>query len=88
MARPFAVEGETFPGVTDAREAACKCDISSLRTRQRIHGERLGRLVDGSERVLCKKMQDVGQQQFLVLLLMMATQFNELRGGGRGKTSG
>jgi hypothetical protein len=35
------------------------------------------RLVGGRDRVLCEGVQDVGEQQFLVLLLMIETDLNQ-----------
>src|SRR5208283_3800760 len=78
MARRFIVPGEAFSGVTDLMNAASKCDpgqrlrIALLRTRTR-------RPVGGPQRICGEERENVGEDQLLMLLLMIDADLNDPR---------
>src|SRR3546814_5720539 len=85
MARAFAVECEIFARMASRRDAFGAFDPfhrgklpNFTRDRRFPHG--------GAERVLRKEMLEVGEQQFLMLLLVMDAEGD--KGAGRGREIG
>ncbi len=80
--RPLVVERERVAVVPDASDAGRPFDEARGR-RRRPPLERRGRAIRGSQRILPEVMLQVGQQQLLVLLLVMQSELDEveLRGG-------
>ena len=75
MARPFVVEGEVRPRVTDLGVAAVH--RRELQRRDRAHGGVRLACVDGIGGVARQHVLDVHEQQLLVLLLMVQAQDDE-----------
>lgn len=82
MARPLIVEGEAAARMPDLDDAARKVD--PVHGRNRACGRRRRRCVDRVGRVGGEGVLDVGQHQFLVLLLVMQAELDQgHRIGGR-----
>ena len=82
MARTLAVEGEVLAALADFDETAglfdpvpCACPAGVPRAR---------RLIGGFQGVAGQDVLDVGQQQLLVLLFVMAAEFHQVREQGGG----
>ena len=84
MPRPFAIEGEAFAVVSDLHHAAIEFAVRRRRAVGLADRNRAGILVGRTQRVLREQMQDVGQQQFLMLLLVIAAELDQ-PGDGRRK---
>ncbi|MCY1362233.1 hypothetical protein D9M69_489380 [compost metagenome] len=71
VARPLAVKGKALAAMADLDHAAVEAD--PVGRRARVGDHRLGQLrrKGRPQRILREQVQDVGQQQFLVLLLML-----------------
>ncbi|MNL19411.1 hypothetical protein D3C87_1406090 [compost metagenome] len=71
VARGFAIEREIVAGMADGHHAAR--ELQPFRRRARIGDDGRGQLgrIRRTQRILREQMQDVGQQQFLVLLLVI-----------------
>ena len=75
MRRLLVVEAETVAGVTDLIDAGLETDKL---TRAGPPHRRLPTLVvSGAGRILRERMQDVGQNQLLMLLLVMQTDLDD-----------
>ena len=82
MARPLAIEAEALPVVSDLHHAAVEfaiCRRGAVRLAD-CDGARV--LVGRTQRVLREQVQNVSEQQFLMLLLVIAAEFDQL--GDRG----
>ena len=84
MPRPLAIEGEACAVVSDLHHAAIELPIGRRRAVGLADRDRAGILVGRTQRVLREQMQDVGEQQFLMLLFVIAAEFDQL-GDGRRK---
>ena len=82
MARPLAVEAEALAVVSDLHHAAIEFQVRRRRAVRLADRNRAGILVGGTQRVLREQVQDIGEQQFLMLLLVVASEFDQL-GDGR-----
>src|ERR1051325_7215902 len=73
MARAFVVIGKSSALVADGRNRLVELD-EALRRNGVVSGVRRGFPEDGIERILSEDMFDIGQEQLLMLLLVMETQ--------------
>ena len=85
--RPLVVEGKALrlsANLDDARAAFQPAVIASGARQSRLD-RRIATLlpmtVRGLERVLCERGKDVGEEQFLVLLLVVDSKFDEFKLG-------
>src|SRR5665213_3661293 len=79
MARALAVECETVALMADPDEPAFEGLVSGRARRTLLHRQRAGGFIGRPQRVLCQQVQDVGKQQLLMLLLMMAARLEQFR---------
>ena len=77
MPRAFAVERETLPVVTDLGGTGTTLDPAH-RLRRHARPSGLGGPQRGRERVLREQMQQIGDEQFLVLLLVMRAELDQI----------
>ena len=84
MPRPLAIEAEALAVVADLHHAAIELPIGRRRAVRLADRNRARILVSGTQRVLREQMQNVGEQQFLMLLFVIASEFDQL-GDGRRK---
>ena len=76
VARPLAIIGETVAVMAGLDETALVADpFERPLLRQ---ADRLGRPVGGQQRIVRQRMQEVGDQQLLVLHLVMAAELGEI----------
>ena len=79
MARSFAIKGKAARVMADVNHAMCPLDPFNRAGRWRRDVART-RPDGGQHRVLRKGVEDVGQQQFLVLRLMVTAQLDQFAG--------
>ncbi len=81
VARAFVVEGEAFVGMADVGQTSGKTHPAHrLRVLRCGHGAGRGAghgAIRGVQRVLRKQMQQIGEQQFLMLLLVVQPKFEQ-----------
>ena len=82
MARPLAVEAEPLAVMSDLDHAAIEFAVRGRRAVGPADRQRPRIPVGRTQGVLRKQMQDVGQQQFLMLLLVIAAEFDQFGDGG------
>ncbi len=82
VARAFVVEGEAFVGMADVGQTAGKTHPARrCRVLRCGHGAGSG-AIRGVQRVLRKQMQQIGEQQFLMLLLVVQPKLEQRGRGG------
>ena len=84
--RLFIVEMKAVAGVADAVDAFVEIDPVLARTARGREAPR--RVVGRGNRVLGKGVQDVGEHQFLVLLLVVEADFHQRRNRGQPFVTG
>src|ERR1700723_2410636 len=77
MPRSFAVESELRSVVPDIKQSAGKTLVGRLGPRRELNRQGDGVFIRGAQWILRKQMQDIGQQQFLVLLFVVTAQFDD-----------
>ena len=82
MARSFAIEAEALAVVSDLHHAAIEFVVRRRRAVRLADRDRARILIGRMQRVLREQVQDVGHQKFLMLLFVVATEFDQL--GDRG----
>ena len=82
MPRPLVVEGEAAPIVAQPAQPALVPGPAHLRRRRGL--ARVARPVGGAKRVAGQHVLYVHQQQFLMLLLMIEPELDQLAGRGPG----
>ncbi len=83
MPRPLAIEGEAFAVVSDFHYAAIELPIGRRRAIGLADRNWAWIFVSRTQRVLREQVQDIGQQQFLMLLFMIAAEFDQFGDGRR-----
>ena len=82
MPRPLAIEGEAIAGVTDLDHAAALLD-PPRRAGHRHRRLAIGRPDRGLDRIFAEQVKNIGQQQFLMLLFVMAAELDQRQCLGR-----
>ena len=83
MPRPLAIEAEACAVVSDLHHAAIELPIGRRRAVGLADCDRARILVRRTQRVLREQVQDISEQQFLMLLFMIAAEFDQLGEGRR-----
>ncbi len=78
VARAFAIKRETLALVPDLDQSARKTSIG-LRAVDEFDRQRDRFSVRRAQRILREQVQDIGQQEFLMLLLVMTAQLNDFQ---------
>ena len=78
MARPLVVEGEAAAGVADLADRFVEAQPLERRRRRVVDGR--GRAIHRLERVEREQVLDVGEDELLMLLLVMQPELDDLRG--------
>ena len=87
MPRPLAIEGEAVAVVSDLDHAAVERAIASGQTIDFADRDRAGVFIGWTQGALREQVQDIGQQQFLVLLFVIAAEFDQFSDSGRNVVS-
>ena len=84
MARPLAIETEAAAVVSDLHDPAIERLVASGRIVGLADRQWTGIFVSRMQRVLREQVQNIREQQFLMLLFVIAAEFDQL-GDGRRK---
>ena len=82
MPRPLAIEGEALAVVPDLDDAAIVLAIIRWRAVGPGDRDRAGIPIGRTQGVLREQVKDVGEQKLLMLLFMIAAEFDQIRNSG------